>query len=166
MKKATVWILSAILMLGLCQSAKAEHTSGFLRSSSGSSWQVGVDPQRSVSYSTIYDHVCGGDVGVWFYTSQAGLQSGFKRDYSRTVSVYQYEKDNASQTHANTYIGYFGMYGSLYVPVGYSHTYTYPADIENDGAVELYIKFIVGIISGDKTDALPQGLLYYKHWVV
>ena len=94
MKKATVWILSAILMLGLSQTVKAEHTSVFMMSSRGSAGQMVTDPQRSVSYSTIFDHVCGGDVGVWFYTSQEGLKAGFMRDYSRTVNIYQYEKDS------------------------------------------------------------------------
>ena len=38
-----------------------------------------------LSYSTnVYSHLCGGDMGVWFYSNSVGLQSSFVKESGRT----------------------------------------------------------------------------------
>ena len=169
MKKTIAVFLSAILMVGLCfcNTTRAEHYLDRMMSSSGTAGQWISDYSQCFAYSSnIYDHLCGGDMGVWFYTSQNGLPPGFKTLTSRRVYIEQYEIDPSSSTIANEYTGYFGTYDNKNVPVSYSCTYTNSSSLEDDGAVELYIKFKVTTNWGDSSNSVPVGLLYYRHWAL
>ncbi len=165
MKRLIAFTLSVLMIFGLCLTASAEHTHTLTNSTSGSSGAWINQPTMNLAYSSdLYDHVCGGDVGIWFYTSNVGLQSGFIQSVFRVAYFEQYEKDGNSEIKTRDYRANFGTNGTLYQPVGYSNTYTNGSSIEDDGVVELYFKYWVTTVWQDTSNAVPAGLFYYTHW--
>ena len=167
MKKVLVLSLSLVLVLGMSRYVFSENYTAMLSSGPGITNAVGHDPTYYLSYPTNkYIHICGGDVGIWFYVSSVGLQSSFQQSSSREVYIDQYEKDSNSHTCSRKYVGYFGQMNGLNCPVSYGNTYTNPSTIENDGGVEMNCSFKVTAIAGDTSTAVPAGLIPYRHWIV
>ena len=163
-RKGLAFILSVMLVLGLSVTASAEVTHTITDSVAGTSNSWVSEPVKNLTYSSIYNHVCGGDVGIWFFVANIGLQASFVQSTNRIVYFEQYEKDGNSQVKCKDYRAYFGMNGSYYRPVSYSNTWTNSATIEDDGTVELYFKYWVCAVSGDSSSAIPQGFFRYTHW--
>lgn len=166
MKKKLRYILSVCIILSLCMSitAFAENTTTMKSSPSATAGSYKTDSTYNLAYSSSYSHVCGGDIGTWFYTSSVGLQSGFYRSSSRKLYVDLYEKDDSSTSKARSYTGTFSEENGVYRPRVYSITYTNSSEVESDGRLELFIKFKVGTNSQDKSTAVPSGLFNYKFW--
>ena len=163
MKTMKALLLCVTLVIGLCCSVNAEqYLNQFIMSSSSTTGTWKQDPQQSITYSTIYDHVCGGDVGVWFYTTQNPLRDWYVPSPDRVVYIYQYERDNSTVSLCKTYTGYF----TTYEPTSYGNYYVNSGTVEDDGTAELFIEFLVTAIAGDGSNAVPSGLLYYRHWTV
>ena len=166
MKKTLIAVLlSCVLLAGLSFSSAAEvsHTPVFCTSGTAGQWTE--QPAHNLTYSSSYDHLCGGDVGLWFYYTTVGLQASFVQSTSRVVDLEQFEKDSSGSTKTRHYQGHFdnNNIGS-YQPTYFTLTYTNSGTIEDDGTVELYFKYKVGKIYGDTSTAVPSGIMKYAHW--
>ena len=114
-----------------------------------------------------------GTVGVYFYAHDYNMRDGFIRDLSRTATIMLMERDNSDadgyrDDEVCEYTGYFdiddlGNYSIMY----YSREELYDEAeiIEYGSTVELYISVIVQRISGDTTNNISAGLLYYRYWI-
>ena len=165
MKKTIAIFLSLIMVMGICNVAKAENYYDKVFSTGATAGQWHSEAAQTIGYSSGYTHVCGGDVGVWFYAHSVGLHSSFVNTSARNVYVSLLETDPYSSTYAKDYTGYFSGSG-INRPTSWANTYTNGAMIEDDGYVELLIAFLVTTMSADKSTAVDAELLYYRIWVI
>ena len=165
MKKAMLGLLCAVLVLGVCQTAEAENTTAQYLSGPATAGQLKNDGLHSLAWSTnLYDHICGGDTGVWFYTSPNQLSPNFAKSTSRKIYIYQYEADEADNAHCRTYVASFETPNLRNVPTSYANPYTNSMTVETDGSLELYIMFRVTTDPGDYSTAVTSELLKYRFW--
>ena len=114
-----------------------------------------------------------GTVGVYFYAHDYNMRDGFIRDLSRTATIMLMEKDKSDadgyiDDEVCEYTGYFDYDADgNYRIVSYSREELYDEAeiIEYGSTVELYISVIVQRISGDTTNNISAGLLYYRYWI-
>ena len=115
--------------------------------------------------TTKLSYLCGGDVGVYLYTTSVGLQSSFVKSTSRTVTTEMREYDSSTKyTNARTRKGTFGMVNGYYRPKMWGYTYTNPGTVESDSTAEFRLYWKVQEISGDTSTSIPKGLLRYSFW--
>lgn len=111
-------------------------------------------------------NVCGGDMGVWFYTPEVGLQDSFHKSESRKVYIECYEDDGQSNSPelARKYTGTFKITGKIYAPSTFVNTYTNSASIEPNSGLELYIKYKVATHWLDTSSTVRAGIMLYSYW--
>ena len=118
-------------------------------------------------HPTGYSYLCGGDVGVWFYDNNIGLQNSFVTSTDRYMYVNLYEEDTglfASDDLCREYALQFALVNGLYKPYYVYTSYTYSSSIEDDTYLELYIKHKVSTVSGDTSTSVPFDLIDYRIW--
>lgn len=167
MKKRLFSIVTGVCILGLCiVPAGAVVTSTYMYSEAATAGVWKTEPSAAIQYSASYGHVCGGDVGTYFYYNNVGLQSSFIKTTSRKAYIDLYEDDPVFDDCAKKYEASFATVNGYYSPTYFSTPYTNDASMENDGVAELFLKFKIETISGDTSTSIPAGLLYYRHWTV
>ena len=127
------------------------------------------DGWHSLDYSSIYNGVCGGNVGMWYYATNTGLPGAFIRSNDRRCYVEMYEQNEGENTYdtVRRYTGYFvvpAISTDPYRTNSWSCTFTQPNIIETDGTVELGMYYYVTKITGDTGVFVPYGLFMYRYW--
>lgn len=165
MKKMMLGLLCAVLVLGVCQTVEAENTTAQYLSGPATAGQLKNDGLHSLAWSTnMYDHICGGDTGVWFYVSENQLSDSFTKSTSRKIYIYQYEADEADNAQCRSYVAHFLSPDSCNAPTAYTNPNINSMTVETDGSLELFIMFRVTTDPGDYSTAVTSGLLKYRFW--
>lgn len=162
---AIVAVLSSAMAFHAYAASDATVSSSTYYSSS--SCTAGVYKDESVrELQTVMDSgVYGGDVGIWFYSTSVGLQASFDKDTSRRVYIECRETDSVTNTLARRYYAQFTVGADgLYRPRNYSISTTTTSLLEDDGDLELYMRFMVETDEDDTSKSVPTGLLRYKFW--
>lgn len=166
MRKRFIGIVTFLIIMCISSNVVfAAKTTGYKYTSSATAGAFKSESEYSLSYSSSYSYVCGGDIGVYYYANSVGLQNSFVRT-NRNVYIELYENDVLSSTIVRKYTGSFKTVDGVYRPKVYSTTYTNTSKIEDDGTIELKIKHKVETNTGDTSTSIPAGLLKYKFWTV
>ena len=130
-----------------------------------------VEPTHTLQSSQ--EQVCGGDTGVWFYSTNVGLAPSFVQSTSRKAYIHYYEDDSDTLGHHNNdnlvkkYTATFSITGTEKYNRPYYFEETYNAGktiIEYSGDLVLYIKIKVESLSDDLSTYIPNGLIKYRYW--
>lgn len=159
-KSAVAFLCLSVLLFSVCVPAHAENSTPYFYSGPATAgyWKTeGSHTVSSLTLSSLY----GGDVGVWFYYNNVGLQASFINTTSRTVDITFYNEDLICAHH---YRAYFGTTNGYYRPKSYSTVHAYSALISSTSSANMHIVFQVGTISGDLSSSVPDSLLKYKFW--
>lgn len=119
------------------------------------------------SLTTSLGSVYGGDMGIWFYVQNVGLQASFTQTTSRIAYMECYESDGSDNNDclARKYQATFEKVYGLYRPYRYSITYTSPYLMEGHGVIEPFMRFKISTATGDTSKSVPAGILMYQFWV-
>ena len=159
----TSLVMVALIVASMVVPVSATSSSSLYLTQSAT---AGVYKQEStVTLTSTLSTVCGGDVGIWFYSGNVGLQSSFYRSNTRQVHMQCWEEDTIGDDFAREYIGYFSTNNNVYRVNSYLTLSTSSSTVEDDSVVELYMKFKVDTHSQDTSTSLPSGVLQYRYWV-
>lgn len=167
MKKLMCLIVSSVVIssfsMSVCADSSVYETSRY--DTCFSIADVFLEEYQHSVYSNL-SFLCGGDVGVYFYTTSVGLQDSFVKSTSRKVIAHVKEYDSStSNTLARTREGTFGMVNGYYRPQIWGYTYTNSNMIESDSTAELRLVWKVESVSGDTSTSIPSALMKYSLWV-
>lgn len=165
-KMTTTALAVIIILTTMALPASAETTTSIYGTTTGKAGTWKTEAAHSLTSPTL-DSLCGGDVGVWFYSGATGLQASFYHEPGRTVSIFLLEKDDDGvYTAARAYTGYFYVdaYGE-YVMQRVAENGATSNVIENDSTAELCIRYKVNTHSKDTSTSLPANLMKYCFWV-
>jgi hypothetical protein len=166
--KATISVIMIILVILMALPVGAtEVTSSVIESSGGTAGVWMTEATHSLTSRTL-TNVCGGDVGIWFYSVTNGMQASFVRSDSRKAYIECYENDyNTSEDDlAREYTATFATDGAgIYAPSYFRITDTYSQGIEGQAGVELYMKYKINTVWGDDSTSVPIGIFNYQFWV-
>lgn len=167
-KKFKQLITSIILTLTLlCTTLVPAYAETYTNIYSAGTATAGIYKTESIHKLTSYtlDTVYGGDVGIWFYTGNSGLQASFYRDENRKCNIECWEDDSTYDVRARQYTGYYayenGIYYMKYISVGTISS----SCIESDSTVDLYMRFRVNTNSKDTSRAVPENTIRYRFWI-
>lgn len=169
MKRKISVMLSLMLIMGMSlgtvhiASAKQETQIKYSSAATAGKWNT--ESTQFICYGWQLDHICGSDVGVWFYPARFGLSEQMHKS-GRVVYINQYQDRTLFDRKVSSYTGNFGTYNGMYVPVSFARTYTNTSEIARtpDRCVDLYIEFQVPKHSQDSSTAITWGLLQYSFW--
>ena len=170
-KKAITGCVVLSFVLSMFNVSFAQTTTSIWNSPActAGTWWSGYSEDEVISLTGTNSTVYGGDVGIYFYSSSVGMPSSFNYSSSRTALIELKEDDDSSgntNEPARKYTGYFRVDSSgLYRITSYANTYTNSNAIETNRTVELYMRIKVGVLSGDTSKNVPNGLFKYKIWV-
>ena len=164
-KMITALVLVALTLVSVVLPASAEVYSPYIYSTSAAT--AGTYKTESTRYltsktlATIY----GGDVGIWFYSGNVGLQASFYPTTSRTTTMQCWAKrSSGSDVLARTYKGYFETVDGVYLNNLYQEYSTYGSLLSSSSTVGLYMRFIISTHSKDTSKSIPAGALHYRFW--
>ena len=164
-KRFTVLMLAFVLISIMTLSVSAVNTTSLYYSAECTAGTWHKEAAKALSSPTL-DNPCGGDVGIWFYTGNTGLQNSFVRDSNRTVDIECWENDGllGVDDWCRNYTGYFAIIEGIYRQASISAGSVNGNPVETDPAMSLYMKFKVNTVSGDTSTTVPSGVLYYQFW--
>lgn len=159
--------IASIFTMALPVCAAGETVTGYYYTSRGTAGSWISETSHALTSPTL-DNICGGDVGVWFYTARTGLQNSFYRSNTRKVNIQLMEDDGtySDDDLARTIVGTFGTSDNgVYAPYLFQITSTNGAGIEGHSQVELYLKYNVSKDSRDTSTSMPSGIMCYRFWI-
>lgn len=164
-KIATVMLVVVLIMATTILPASAEvYSPSLYLTTSATAGNYKTESTHNLTSQTL-GTLCGGDVGIWFYTGNVGLQASFYPSTSRAVYMQCWEEDSAgTDVHAKSYKGGFEVENGVYLQRTAWVTWENGNQIEADSTVELYMKFMIATHSRDTSTSVPAGALRYRFW--
>ncbi len=166
MRKKVFALMMSVCFIGMSiVPSSALNYSSYCHSGAATAGTWKTESSASVNYSSSLPHICGGDVGTYFYFYSVGLPSSFDYTTGRYAFFEIYENDVLhADVFARSYQATFSVNNGYYRPTTFIVTATSKDKIEDDGAAELYMKWFVYTMPGDTSTAIPANLLYYRYW--
>ncbi len=163
--KIAALVLVTILVASMAAPASAEVFSPQIyQTAATTTTNHTIEPTRTLT-STQLGSFCGGDVGIWFYIQNTGLQASFVATDDRIAYMYCYEDDaTTADVIARQYKATFATVNGLYRPYYYYTEYINPNPIESDSQAELYMSFWIAAATGDLSNSVPKGIFWYRFW--
>ncbi len=159
-------IVCVFIASTLCMGIGAEQMSRYLTSPAATAG-VWKGCEIATLTSTL-GHVCGGDVGIWFYSTNVGLQPSFVRSDSRKCYMNCWACDDYDEEYyrfCKAHEATFQEVNGLYRPsIGHRDFDINPGMVDDDSDLELYMAFYVEPLPGDYSNSVPAGLLEYAFW--
>lgn len=166
--KATASVVMVMLVLLMAMPVgAAEVASSVIESSGGTAGVWMTEATKSLTSKTL-TNVCGGDVGIWFYSVTNGMQASFVRSDSRKayIECYENDYDTSEDDFAREYTATFATDSKgIYAPSYFKITDTYSDGIEGHAGVELYMKYKINTVWGDDSTSVPIGIFNYQFWL-
>lgn len=167
-KKIVIGLLASVLAftMVLPVSASSETTTLLFQSTEGTVKEWHTESTKNLTSPTL-TNICGGDMGMWFYTPSIGLQDSFAKVTSRKayIECYEYDGTSSADDLARKYTATFATANGIYAPKTFSVTYTNSNGIEGHAGLELYMKYKVTAHDDDTSTTVRAGIFNYLYWV-
>lgn len=130
-------------------------------------WYSGCANNAITSVKATYMNVYGGEVDMNIHVSNIGLPNTFHPQQDRVIELELKEHDYgySESLVARRYKGYINMEGGVYRITRYINTFTNKERLEENGEVELYIRFRVATNSADTSKNIPKNFFGYQYIV-